>query len=122
MVLAVVTGASRGLGFENAKSLAALGYDLVMIAKDSNRLLQAQESLQHNHPGQHFTTYVVDLEDMQAVRNAVEIISQQNSAPDILIQEVVEAFSNHYDVNVEYVETAKENVNFKIPRILREVR
>jgi NAD(P)-dependent dehydrogenase (short-subunit alcohol dehydrogenase family) len=85
MALAVVTGASRGLGYENAKSLAALGYDIVMIAKDSNRLSQAQKSLQQVHPHQHFTTHAVDLEDMQAVRNSVELISQQHVAPDILI-------------------------------------
>ena len=85
MVLAVVTGASRGLGFENAKSLAALGYDIVMIAKDPSRLSLAQESLQLEHPNQQFTTFVVDLEDMQATRNAVAIISQQHPAPDVLI-------------------------------------
>jgi NAD(P)-dependent dehydrogenase (short-subunit alcohol dehydrogenase family) len=85
MALAVVTGASRGLGFENASSLAGLGYDIVMIAKDSDRLSSAQQLLQQNHPAQNFTTYPVDLEDMQAVRNTVELISQQHSVPEILI-------------------------------------
>ena len=85
MALAVVTGASRGLGFENAKSLAGLGYDIVMIAKDSSRLAQAQESLQRVHPNQHFTTYAVDLEDMQTTRNGVAMISQQHPAPEIMI-------------------------------------
>lgn len=85
MALAVVTGASRGLGFENASSLAGLGYDIVMIAKDSDRLSSAQQLLQQNHPTQNFTTYPVDLEDMQAVRNTVELISQQHVVPEILI-------------------------------------
>jgi NAD(P)-dependent dehydrogenase (short-subunit alcohol dehydrogenase family) len=85
MALAVVSGASRGLGFENAKSLAALGYDIVMIAKDPGRLMQAKERLQQDHPQQQFTPYVVDLEDMQATRNTVELISQQHVAPEILI-------------------------------------
>ena len=85
MVLAVVTGASRGLGFENAKSLASLGYDIVMIAKDPSRPSQAQESLQHNHHNQKFTTYAVDLEELHATRNAVSEISQHHGAPDILI-------------------------------------
>ena len=85
MSLAVVTGASRGLGFENAKSLAALGHDVVMIAKDPDRLMLAQESLQLNHPNQQFTTYAVDLENLQAVRNCVELISQHHGAPEILI-------------------------------------
>jgi 3-oxoacyl-[acyl-carrier protein] reductase len=85
MAVAVVTGASRGLGFENANSLAGLGYDIVMIAKDPDRLSSAQQVLQQNHPAQSFTTYPVDLEDMQAVRNSVELISQQHGAPEILI-------------------------------------
>jgi NAD(P)-dependent dehydrogenase (short-subunit alcohol dehydrogenase family) len=85
MSLAVVTGASRGLGFENAKSLAALGHDVVMIAKDPERLTLAQKSLQLNHPNQQFATYAVDLENLQAVRNCVELISQQHVAPEILI-------------------------------------
>ena len=42
------------------------------------------------------------------------------SAPDILIQEVVDAFSEHYTVAIETVQTAQENVSFKIPKILRE--
>jgi NAD(P)-dependent dehydrogenase (short-subunit alcohol dehydrogenase family) len=85
MALAVVTGASRGLGFENAKGLAALGYDIVMIAKDQRRLSLAQQSLQRHHPNQHFTTYAVDLEDLQATRNTVELIAQQQGAAEILI-------------------------------------
>jgi len=85
MVLAVVTGASRGLGFENANSLAALGYDIVMIAKDSNRLLASAQLLQSQYPNQIFTTYTVDLEDMQATRNTVTTIAQKYPAPQVMI-------------------------------------
>ncbi|MEP6065999.1 MAG: 4-hydroxy-3-methylbut-2-enyl diphosphate reductase [Paracoccaceae bacterium] len=42
------------------------------------------------------------------------------SAPEILINEVVDAFNAHYEVRVEKVETAVENVEFKVPRVLRE--
>ncbi|MBL4806504.1 MAG: 4-hydroxy-3-methylbut-2-enyl diphosphate reductase [Rhodobacteraceae bacterium] len=42
------------------------------------------------------------------------------SAPEVLVNEVVEAFSERYTVTVEIVETATENVSFKVPRILRE--
>ena len=60
--------------------------------------------------------------DWRALRGVKSIgVTAGASAPDILIQEVVEAFSNHFNVKVEYVETAQENVNFKVPRILREV-
>lgn len=85
MPTAIVTGASRGLGFENAKGLAALGYDIVMIAKDQSRLSLAQQSLQRHHPNQHFTTYAVDLEDQQATRSTVDLIAQQQPTPEIMI-------------------------------------
>jgi len=42
------------------------------------------------------------------------------SAPEILINEVIDAFKDRYDVTTEVVETAVENVEFKIPRVLRE--
>lgn len=42
------------------------------------------------------------------------------SAPEVLIEEVIDAFSQRYDVTTEIVETATENVEFKVPRVLRE--
>ncbi len=42
------------------------------------------------------------------------------SAPEVLINEVIAAFDAHYDVTREVVETAVENVEFKVPRVLRE--
>jgi 4-hydroxy-3-methylbut-2-enyl diphosphate reductase len=42
------------------------------------------------------------------------------SAPEVLINEVIDAFRDHYDVTTEIVETAVENVEFKVPRVLRE--
>lgn len=42
------------------------------------------------------------------------------SAPEILINEVIEALKERFEVKTNFVETATENVNFKLPRILRE--
>ena len=42
------------------------------------------------------------------------------SAPEELVNEVIDAFRTRYDVTVELVETAQENVEFKVPRVLRE--
>jgi 4-hydroxy-3-methylbut-2-enyl diphosphate reductase len=42
------------------------------------------------------------------------------SAPEVLIDEVIAAFRDRYDVTVEPVVTAVEDVEFKVPRILRE--
>ncbi len=42
------------------------------------------------------------------------------SAPEVLIDEVIEAFKTRYDATVEVVQTAIETVEFKVPRVLRE--
>ena len=42
------------------------------------------------------------------------------SAPETLIHEVIDAFRDRFDVTVDVVETAQENVEFKVPRVLRE--
>ncbi|MCK0150330.1 4-hydroxy-3-methylbut-2-enyl diphosphate reductase [Marivita sp. S6314] len=42
------------------------------------------------------------------------------SAPEELINEVIDAFRDRFDVTMEIVETAVENVEFKVPRVLRE--
>lgn len=40
------------------------------------------------------------------------------SAPDVLIAEVIDAFRARYDVTVEETETARETVQFRLPRAL----
>jgi 4-hydroxy-3-methylbut-2-en-1-yl diphosphate reductase len=42
------------------------------------------------------------------------------SAPEVLVNEVIDAFRARFDTTVELVETAQETVEFKVPRILRE--
>ena len=42
------------------------------------------------------------------------------SAPEVLVNEVIDAFRARFDVTVDLVETAKESVEFKVPRVLRE--
>ncbi len=85
MPTAIVTGASRGLGFENAKGLAALGYQIVMVAKDEGRLSLAQQTLQQQFPGALFSTYAVDLEDLAATRATANQIASEHPAADVVI-------------------------------------
>ncbi len=85
MPTAIVTGASRGLGFENAKGLAVRGFDLVMVAKDQSRLSLAQQSLQRDFPDRHFSTYAVDLGDLTATRATVNQIAVEHPAADVVI-------------------------------------
>ena len=41
------------------------------------------------------------------------------SAPEVLIEEVIDAFRSRFELTVELVETAREDIEFKVPRVLR---
>jgi len=60
----------------------------------------------------------IDWRALQGVR-AIGITAGA-SAPEILVNEVLDAFRSRYNVTEKQVETATENVEFKVPRILRE--
>lgn len=71
-------------------------------------------------------------ENSQMVQRAAEInwnslmniksvgITAGASAPEILVNEVVDALKKRFEIKTHLVETATESVNFKVPRILRE--
>lgn len=59
--------------------------------------------------------------DWRAIAGARAVgVTAGASAPEVLVNEVIDAFRARYEVTVELVETARENVEFKVPRILRE--
>jgi len=59
--------------------------------------------------------------DWRALDGIVSVgLTAGASAPEVLVNEVIDAFRARYDVTVELVETAKERVEFKVPRVLRE--
>lgn len=60
--------------------------------------------------------------DWRALQGATAIgITAGASAPELLVNEVLDAFRLRYNVTEKQVRTATENVEFKVPRVLREV-
>lgn len=78
MSLAIITGGSRGLGFECATALRAEGHDVVLVAKDSERLSQAAAQLACEY-------VAVDLENIAETERHFREIIQHFGTPDILI-------------------------------------
>jgi 3-oxoacyl-[acyl-carrier protein] reductase len=79
--LALITGGSRGLGFETAKALRAQGFDLIVIAKDSDRLNAATQSLVADGGPGLVTSYLIDFENPDLTSAGLEKIASAH--PDI---------------------------------------
>jgi len=78
MGLAVITGGSRGLGLQCAKELSALGHQVVLVAKDPDRLANSAALI-----GADFRA--VDLAGQAATRAVFEEILTTFGTPEILI-------------------------------------
>ncbi|MCS4594404.1 SDR family NAD(P)-dependent oxidoreductase [Brevibacterium sediminis] len=73
---ALITGASSGLGRGYARTLAAEGYDLVLVARDEDRLNQLAEQLRTTQ-NIHAEAAVADLSTRDGIDAVNEIIATQ---------------------------------------------
>jgi 3-oxoacyl-[acyl-carrier protein] reductase len=87
--LAIVSGGSRGLGFETARGLAARGYDLALIAKDSARLSAAKDQLlaefSASQSGLSITTHDADLENQEITRKVAQELIASLPTPKVMV-------------------------------------
>jgi NAD(P)-dependent dehydrogenase (short-subunit alcohol dehydrogenase family) len=83
-MLAVVTGASRGLGQLCARELAAHGANLLLVARDQSALVEVAAEIKLKYPGREVATLVRDLGDPDAPQHVHEAADRLGRA-EILV-------------------------------------
>ena len=78
MGLVIVTGGSRGLGYVCAKEMCAAGHDVVVVAREKERLVAVAAELGCQYRA-------VDLEDLEAARDTFNEILTTLGTPEIVI-------------------------------------
>jgi len=78
MTLTFVTGGSRGLGFATAKALKQQGHQIVLFAKDKEKLSAAASELDSAFE-------LVDLADIDQTRKVFQSAVAQYGVPDVLM-------------------------------------
>ncbi len=105
------------------KEIAALCDKVIIIgapnSSNSRRLVEVSEKA--GTPSM-LVQRAKDL-DWRWLEGAVTVgISAGASAPEILVEEVVDAIKERYEAKVDFITTAEENVTFKLPPILSKAR
>jgi gluconate 5-dehydrogenase len=81
--VAVVTGASSGLGVQMAKALASQGADLVILARRKEKLEKVAEEIRAL--GVKCLPIVCDVTNVETIQRAVEITEKEFGTVDILV-------------------------------------
>lgn len=109
--VAVITGASRGLGKTMAKGLAAAGAHVVLIARDEGKLDEVRDEIVA--AGGHATALPLDLASEEAIRGGIRRVGNELGRIDIcvnnagiinwqpILESDVEDFERVMDTNVK---------------------
>ncbi len=103
--LAVVTGASEGLGFAISCELIQVGYKVIGISSNKNKVLKVKKDLLHF--GEQFIAICADVRNLKDLK----LIAKRFDAPDLLVLNAgiyspvesdkpkIDVFKKHIDVN-----------------------
>ena len=82
---AVVTGGNKGIGYETARGLAALGATVLIVGRDATRGADAVTSIQHQTGNMNVSFVQADLSSLAAVRRLAEYIINHYPQVHVLV-------------------------------------
>jgi len=81
--VAVVTGASRGIGAAIAQSLGRAGRHVVCVARDESKLAQTKQQVEE--AGGEASVMSCDISDGQAIEQMIDQVAEEHERLDILV-------------------------------------
>ena len=82
---ALITGANTGLGFHNAKDLAAKGAKVVLACRSEDRATDAMRRIEAEVPDADLELLLIDLSSLESVRSAAAAFREGHAQLDLLI-------------------------------------
>jgi len=89
--IALITGASRGIGAATARLFAEAGYDLLLVARSSDALEQLAGELRSN--GRRVETAAIDLAEPTGVAAGLDELLQRGLQPSVVINNAGAAYT-----------------------------
>ena len=99
---ALVTGATSGFGYEFARLFAEAGYNLVLVSRDEERLLEIKEELTGRYPQLEILIVVKDLFRREAAEELYEMIQLRELHVEYLVNDAGQGEWGHFaDVDLQ---------------------
>lgn len=114
MTTALITGATAGIGAEFARQLAARGDDLVIVARDADRLAATAAALQHEF-GVHVEALPADLLDPEGLAAVDRRLVDDRRPVDLLINNAGYGIRGDLDDNAFDVEKRHLDIHVTVP-------
>lgn len=110
MLLAIITGANTGLGFETARGLLQVGFEVVITSRNLERGEKAVARLKSEYPKGQISALALDLSNQSSVRAFAPRFTQAQKKWDVLVlnagakvlssyQETDSGIEYHFGVN-----------------------
>lgn len=87
-MLAIITGASKGIGRAITEAFAAEGFDLAICARNEQDLADLAEQLQSAYPDSRIFYSAFDCADRESLLGFVDEVSEQFDTIDVLVNNV----------------------------------
>lgn len=98
--VAVVTGASKGLGIAIARTLAEAGAKVVLTSRSKDKLEKVAEDILAN--GNHASVIPCDMQDINSIRNLFDEVKETYGKIDILVNNAGTSFAKSaFDITEE---------------------
>ena len=81
----LITGSTDGIGLETARTLAALGHDLLLHGRSASKLERTKAALSSLPGAGHLESYVADLSALPEVDALADAVAQTHASLDVLI-------------------------------------
>jgi 3-hydroxy acid dehydrogenase/malonic semialdehyde reductase len=106
--IALVTGASSGIGYATALMLARLGYDLILLARRQERLQALQQALSDNPDTVNAQVYLaaVDVRSLEEIQSFYNALPSPWKSIDLLVNNagLAKGLSKFYEGDVDHWE------------------
>ncbi len=122
----IITGASRGIGAEYARQLATQGHDLLLVARDEERLTQLSKKLETDY-SIHAHVHTLDLSQLNSAHQLFVVARHYRQTPDLVINNagfgLYGAFVSHPLPRIQqmlhvHIHTVVESIRLFLPGMI----